>query len=167
MSNIAPFSISRIFDAPRDLLFKVQTQPEHLARWLSPAGFETIHAAMDFRVGGSYHYGIRGPGGMEMWGKQQYREIVPNEKLVHLQSFSDKDGGLGQHPMSPQWPKYMLATTTFEDAGPGKTKLTITWQPYESDETGNAAFDAARDGMVQGFSGTFDKLATYLAELQA
>jgi uncharacterized protein YndB with AHSA1/START domain len=166
MTKVAPFTISRVFDAPRALVYKVQTEAQHLEKWLSPEGFKTIHAAMNFRVGGTYHYGLEGPGGMQMWGKQTFREIVPNEKIVLIQSFSDKDGGITRHPMSPDWPREMLATTTFEDAGDGKTRLTITWEPYNSDDAGNAAFDTARASMEGGFGGTFRKLEAYLADLQ-
>ena len=165
MSQAAPFSISRTFKAPRELVFSVHTSPAHLEKWMSPEGFKTIHAALDFRAGGSYHYGLEGPGGMQMWGKQVFREIEPGKKLVYIQSFSDKEGGLSRHPMSATWPLEMLATVTFEDAGPGQTKVTISWQPYNSDDTGNATFDAARAGMDQGFGGTFAKLEAYLATL--
>lgn len=161
----APFSISRVFNAPRELVFKVHTDARHLEKWLSPEGFKTIHAAMDFRVGGSYHYGLEGPNGMQMWGKQVFREIVPNERLSLIQSFSDKDGGSARHPMSATWPMEMLATTVFEDSDGGGTKVTITWQPWHSDDIGNATFDAARGGMEQGFGGTFAKLDSYLATL--
>jgi uncharacterized protein YndB with AHSA1/START domain len=167
VSQVAPFSISRVLDAPQALVFAVNTDPAHIAHWLSPEGFHTIHADMDFRVGGSYHYGIEGPGGMQMWGKQTYREITPVERLVYIQSFSDKDGGLTRHPMSPDWPLQMLATTTFEAVGPDKTKVTITWQPYEADAAAEAAFEEGRAGMTQGFGGTFAKLEAYLAQLQA
>ena len=167
MSQVAPFSISRVLDAPQALVFAVNTDPAHIAHWLSPEGFHTIHAAMDFRVGGSYHYGIEGPGGLQMWGKQTYREIVPVEKLVYVQSFSDKDGGLKRHPMSPDWPLEMLATTTFESVMLNKTRVTITWQPYNTDAAGEAAFEAGRPGMTQGFGGTFGKLEAYLAQLTA
>jgi uncharacterized protein YndB with AHSA1/START domain len=165
MPQAAPFSISRIFNAPRALVFQVNTKPAHLAHWLSPEGFKSIHTAMDFRVGGTYHYGLEGPGGMQMWGKQVFKEIVPNQKIVLVQSFSDKDGGITRHPMSPAWPAEMLATTTFEDDGPGKTKVTITWAPYNSDEAGHAAFEGGRPSMKQGFEGTFAKLDAYLLTL--
>src|SRR5664279_4147776 len=103
MNPAAPFSITRVVQAPVALVYKVQTESAHLEKWLSPEGFKTIHAAMDFRVGGTYHYGLEGPGGMHMWGLQTFREIVPNEKIVLIQSFSDKDGGLARHPMAPDW----------------------------------------------------------------
>ena len=166
MNTITPFVITREFNAPRFLLWKVQTQAEHLQHWLSPEGFHTIHADMDFRVGGRYFYGIEGPNGMQMWGMQQFLEIVPERKIVYLQSFSDKDGGLGRHPMAPTWPAYMHVTATYEDSSNGGTIYTISWKPHDSDETGIATFDSARDGMNTGFAGTFAKLDAYLLKLQ-
>jgi len=166
MPDLAPFTISRVLNAPRELVYQVHTEVKHLAQWMSPQGFESIKAAQDFRVGGTHHYGLKGPGGMEMWGKQVYLEIVPNEKIVLLQSFSDKDGGLGRHPMAATWPLEMLTTTTFEDLGGGKCKVTVTFLPYKSDDAGRAAFDGARPGMTGGFEGTFRKLEGYLATLQ-
>jgi uncharacterized protein YndB with AHSA1/START domain len=166
MSKAAPFTISRVVDAPRALVYKVQTEAAHLEQWLSPEGFATIHSAMNFAVGGTYHYGLEGPGGMQMWGLQTFREIVPGEKIVFVQSFSNKDGGLTRHPMSPDWPLRMLSTTTFEDAGERKTRITITWAPYDSDEAGETAFDNARGSMQGGFGGTFAKLEAYLEQLQ-
>ena len=163
--SVMPFIISREFHAPRALLWKVQTQAKHLQHWLSPAGFHTIHADMDFRVGGRYHYGIEGPNGLQMWGMQQFLEIEFERRIVHLQSFSDKDGGLSRHPMAPTWPAYMHVTATYEDTASGGTKYTITWQPHESDAQGTATFDSARQGMDTGFAGTFAKLEAYLLTL--
>ena len=163
---MTPFTTSRELDAPRALVYQVHTDPDHLAQWMGPDGFRGIHTAMDLRPGGSHHYGIEGPGGMQMWGKQVFREIAPREKLVYLQSFSDREGGLTRHPMAPTWPLQMLATTTFEDAGPGCTRVTIQWLPHEADEVSNATFDFARAGMEQGFAGMWEKLKAYLAKLQ-
>jgi uncharacterized protein YndB with AHSA1/START domain len=167
MPNIAPYTTTRLLSAPRRLVFDVHTKPEHLAQWLSPPGFQVIHAKMSFVVGGTYHYGLEGPNGMQMWGKQTFREIVPNERLVYIQSFSDKDGGVTRHPASPQWPLEMLATLIFEDAGENKTKLTLSWLPHKADEAENQVFDAARESMDDGFGGMFDNLDIYLAKLQA
>ena len=165
MPPIAPFVLSREFRAPRALLWQVQTQAEHLQHWLSPEGFRTIHADMDFRVGGRYFYGIGGPNGMQMWGLQQFLEIEPERKIAHLQSFSNPEGGLGRHPMAPTWPAYMHVTATYDDS-PDGTGYTISWQPHESDEVGIATFDGARQGMQAGFGGTFAKLDAYLSRIQ-
>ncbi len=51
---------------------------------------------------------------MQLWGKFVYREIVEPEKIILVNSFSDKDGGLTRHPMSPSWPLQLLSTTTFD-----------------------------------------------------
>ena len=61
MLETEAFSISRDLKAPRALVYKVQTDAKHLANWLSPEGFKTPHADMDFRVGGRYHYASKDP----------------------------------------------------------------------------------------------------------
>jgi len=165
MNQPEPFSITRVFAAPRALVYDVHTNPEHLAKWMGPSGFEPIKTTMDLRVGGLHHYGLRGPDGMEMWGRQVFQEIVPGERLVYVQAFSTPDGGLSRHPMSATWPLEMLATVTFDDAGPGQTRLTVSWCPYNADAEASATFDGARAGMEQGFGGMFAKLDAYLATL--
>ena len=167
MPQAEPFVISRVFGAPKALVFEVHTTPEHLRHWLSPAGFINIYTSLDFRSGGHYHYGLQAPDGSQMWGMQRYQEIVPNERITLIQSFSDKDGGVTRHPMADTWPLEMLATTTFESVDDTHTKVTVSWQPHNADDIGNATFDAARDGMTNGFSGTFAKLDEYLATLTA
>jgi uncharacterized protein YndB with AHSA1/START domain len=165
--SVAPFTVSHEFDAPRELVWQVNTQPEHLLKWMGPDGFEGIHTAMDFRPGGTHHYGLRGPGGHEMWGKQVFREIEPGRRLVYLQSFSDKDGNIARHPMAASWPLQMLATASFDDAGPGRTRMTISWVPHDADDAGRATFSAARAGMEQGFAGLWSKLAAFLKTVRS
>lgn len=163
--SIVPFSISRVFNAPRHLVFKMNTDVNHLSKWMSPDGFKTIQASMDFQVGGIYHYGLEGPSAMYMWGKQVFREIVPNERLSYIHSFSDENGGNTRHPMSATWPLEMLATTVFEEIDGNHTRVIITWQPWNSDDIGYATFNEARSGMAQGFSGTFAKLEEHIKSL--
>ena len=166
MPGIKPFTISRVFNAPRELVYQCQVDPARLKHWMGAEGFTSIYVKQDLRVGGKHHYGLKGPDGSEMWGLQTYLEILPNERLVLIQSFSDKDGNLASHPMAPTWPKKMHATISLEDAGPGKTKLTVTWLPYGSDASGDATFDGARAGMEHGWGGTFAKLDAYLLTAQ-
>ncbi len=165
MSDIKPFTVSRIFNAPRALVYKVNTESEHLAKWMGPAGAKVIKTDLRFEVGGIHHYGLELPDGSQMWGKQVYLEIVPLTRIVLIQSFSDKDAGLTRHPMAPTWPLEMLSTTTFADDG-SKTIMTVNWKPYNSDATGIATFDGARDGMTGGFKGMMDTLETYLVSLK-
>lgn len=164
-----PHTVSRIFDAPRDLVWKVNTEAEHLCKWLAPEGFSAIAKSMDFRPGGVYHYAQISPdGGTYMWGKVTYVEITPKDRIVFLQNFSDEDGGIGTHPMAPAWPKTMYSVNTFEDLGNGRTRLTVEWTPVEGSSPAELAmFDGARAGMDGGWKGTFDKLEGYLKQRSA
>lgn len=156
------FVISRVFDAPRPLVFACFTEPERMQHWWGPKGVTIVKSTMDLRVGGTYHYGMQTPGGSVMWGKFVYREIVPPERLVFINSFSDENGGLTRHPMSPDWPLEMLSIFLFEDVGDGKTKFTVKWSPHNASEAERAVFAAGHGSMNQGWTGTLDQLEAYL-----
>jgi uncharacterized protein YndB with AHSA1/START domain len=159
----APFVISRLLDAPRDKVWRAWTEVEHLRQWWGPKGFAVTQCKVDLRPGGIMHYCLRMPDGGEMWGKFVYRDIVKPERLVLIDSFSDKDGGTTVHPMSPDWPREMLTKVTFEAQG-GKTKVTVQWVPVDaSTAIERKAFDEGRDSMKQGWSGTFEQLESYLS----
>jgi uncharacterized protein YndB with AHSA1/START domain len=156
------FVTSRVFDVPRELLWKCFTEARHLKHWWGPKGFKVIAAKIDLRVGGSYHYGLRAPDGTAVWGKFTYREIIPQQKLVFISSFSDEAGAIARHPLHQDWPLEMLSVFSFEDEPGGRTKFTVRWQPYNATPTERQTFEAGRDSMRQGWSGTMDQLATYL-----
>jgi len=159
-----PFIISRVFDAPRDKVWKAWTEAERLKQWWGPKGFKVAQLKLDLRPGGTMHYCLLMPDGKEMWGRFIYREIVRPERLVWINSFSDKDGGLGVHPMAPTWPREMHTTARFEDQG-GKTKVTIEWLPAESaTDLERKTFEEGRDSMQMGWTGTFEQFAGYLAK---
>lgn len=161
---IEDFVISRTFNAPRDLVWKCFTDPERMKEWWGPKGFKVVASKMDLRPGGSYHYGLQSPNGQPMWGKFTYREIVPPEKLVLINSFSDEKCGTTRHPGHESWPLQMLSTFTFEDLPGGKTKFTVRWAPYNATEAEVKTFDSNRNSMTQGWSGTFEQLDAYLAK---
>jgi predicted 3-demethylubiquinone-9 3-methyltransferase (glyoxalase superfamily) len=100
---------------------------------------------------------MRDSSGRVMWAKFVYREIVPSERLVWVHSFSDENGGLTRHPLSPTWPLELLTTVAFEDARGGKTKLTLHWSPLNATAEERKTFDAAHDGMTQGWNASFDR----------
>jgi uncharacterized protein YndB with AHSA1/START domain len=157
------FVISRVFDAPRDKVWKAWTEVERLKQWWGPKGFTVSYCKIDLRPGGVMHYCLRMPDGNEMWGKFVYREIVKPQRLVWINSFSDKDGGTTVHPMSADWPREMLSTATFEEQG-GKTKVTVQWVPVDSStQIERNTFEKGRDSMKQGWGGTFEQFAEYLA----
>jgi uncharacterized protein YndB with AHSA1/START domain len=157
------FVFTRVFDAPRDHVWKAWTDREHLMRWFGPKGVTISSCSMDLRPGGVFHYCMQTPDGHEMWGKWVFREIVAPEKLVLVASFSNAEGGLTRHPMSPDWPLETLSTTTFTEHA-GKTTLTLRWTPHNPMEAERKSFDSGHAGMTQGWGGTMDRLAGYLAQ---
>jgi uncharacterized protein YndB with AHSA1/START domain len=158
------FVMSRDFDVPRALLWECFTDAGRLRQWWGPAGFKVIVSDMDLRVGGTYHYALEMPDGQTMWGLFRYREIDPGKGLVFVSGFSDKDRGLTRHPWSDTWPLSMLTSFEFEDLPGGKTRFTVTWRPLDASEEERNTFDQARSSMVQGWTGTLDKLGSYLAD---
>lgn len=160
----AEFVIERTFDAPRALMWKMWTDPAHLARWWGPKGFTVSHCKVDLRPGGIFHYGLRAPDGLEIWGKFVYREIVAPERMVYVVSFSDADAGITVHPLNPAWPRQILSTTAFAEKD-GKTTVTVRWSPFEATRVEVDTFEAGRESMRQGFTGTFDQLEAYLESL--
>jgi uncharacterized protein YndB with AHSA1/START domain len=163
-STTEPFVISRVLDAPRDLVWKVFTDPQHMKQWWGPKGFTVTASNMDLRPGGTYHYGLKAPDGTPMWGKFVYREITPPERMVFLSSFSDEAGGITRHPMAPKWPLQILSTFTFEDLGADKTKFTVNWRAYNATDEELAIFNNSHASMQQGWSGTMEQLEAYLAK---
>ena len=164
VSELQQFVISRIFDAPRALVWEVFTDAKHLKHWWGPKGFTVIAAKMDFRPGGTFHYALKAPDGAPMWGLFRYREIVPQERMAFINSFSDETGGVTRHPGHMDWPLEMITTFTFEQLPDGKTKFTTRWQPLNATEPEQETFAANHDSMRQGWTGTLDQLAAYLAK---
>ncbi len=157
------FTMSRVFDAPRDLLWQCFTDVERMKQWWGPKGYTVMAAKMDLRVGGTYHYSMKTPDGGAMWGLFTYREIVPQEKLVFVNAFSDEKGGVTRHPMNPNWPQHLLTTFTFEEQPGGGTKFTLRWQALNPTAEEQKTFDEGVASMTQGWGGTLDRLAAYLA----
>jgi uncharacterized protein YndB with AHSA1/START domain len=139
--------ITRVFDAPRSLVYKAWTEPERMAQWLGPHGFASKVIKMDARVGGSYRFYMRSSEGTDHWWQGVHREIVENERLVYTYAWTDADG----NPTRPE----TLVTVTFEALGERKTRLTLRQEVFES--------VTARDLHNGGWSSSLDRLADYLA----
>jgi uncharacterized protein YndB with AHSA1/START domain len=84
--------VTRVFDAPRELVWKAWTDPKYVMQWWGPKGFTAPVCKMDFRVGGKFLYCMRTPDGQEFWNGGEYHEIVPHEKIVSSMYFSDSEG---------------------------------------------------------------------------
>jgi uncharacterized protein YndB with AHSA1/START domain len=139
-------SLTRTFKAPRSLVFKAWTEPEHLARWSGPEGFTTPHHHMDLRVGGRYRACLRAPDGQDHWVQGVYREITSPERLVMTHGWTDAAG----QPTGPE----TVITITFAEKD-GQTLMTFHQAFFDS--------AASRDGHADGWSQSFDRLAEHLA----
>ena len=150
--------ITRIFDAPRELVWKAWTEPERVKRWWGPKDFTAPVIKIDFRVGGVYLYCMRSPEGKDYWSTGVYREIVRLERIVSTDSFADENGNVvpaTYYGMSEDWPLQLLVTVRF-DEHEGKTKLTLRHAGLPAGES--------RDLTESGWNESFDKLAEYLAK---
>lgn len=161
----APFTISRLLNAPRQLVWEVYSQPEHLPNWFGPKGSTMPHSELNFRVGGSFLYSMKTGEGMELWGKWLFQEISAPEKMVLIQHFSDPQGGVTRNPWNPLWPLYTHSTTTLTEQGSNKTLLTLEWSAYQASPEEIAVFEAGYASMTEGWGGTIDGLESYLSLL--
>lgn len=145
------YIVERTFDAPRQLVFDAFSKSDHLEHWWGPKDWTLPVCELDFRVGGSWLYCMRSPTGQESWGRSVYREIVPPEKIVHTDSFVDRDGQVLAG--MPQ----MDITLTFEDLG-DRTRV-VSRTLYATPADLKAVIDM---GMEQGIGETLDRLDAYL-----
>ena len=150
--------ITRIVDAPRELVWKAWTDPESFKKWYGPKGVTTTFAEIDLRVGGKHLNCMRSPEGPEFWYTGTYREVVPMERLVYTDSLADAQGNVvpaTHYGMPAEWPSETLVTVTFQDQG-RKTKMTL--------RHGGIPTGPMSDGAAAGWNGSFDKLAGVLEE---
>ncbi|HEV8497025.1 MAG TPA: SRPBCC family protein [Gemmatimonadaceae bacterium] len=139
---------TRVFDAPRRLVYEAHTNPKHLPNWmLGPEGWTMPVCEIDLRPGGAWHFVWRKADGSEMAMRGTYKEVVPPEKVVTTESW----GG--------DWPETINTLTLTEKDG--KTILTSTIL-YPSKDARDAAL---KTGMKQGMNVSFDRLAAYLQGL--
>jgi uncharacterized protein YndB with AHSA1/START domain len=137
--------MTRVFNAPRNMVFDAFTKPELLKRWFGPRGWTLGVADVDFRVGGGFRFMLRGPDGKEMGMRGEYRELVPPEKSVHMESYDD-------------YPGESQVTGIFQEVN-SKTTLTVTVL-YDSKEVRDAVLQS---GMDHGAAESYDRLSELLS----
>ena len=141
--------ITHIFDAPRELVFKLWTEVEHAKNWMGPRDYPIVHMEGEIRPGGAWRACLRAKDGSEdLWQGGVYREVAAPERLVFTFAWDDDDGRPG---------KETLVTITFAEHE-GKTKMTFHQAPFESVER--------RDGHRGGWNSSFDRLDVYVNDLQ-
>jgi len=138
-------AMTRVFDAPKQMVFDAFSKPELLKRWFGPRGWSLVVCDVDLRVGGGFRFVLRGPDGKEMGMRGVYREIAPPERSVHVETYDD-------------YPGESVVTAVFTEQG-GKTTLTATVS-YPSQEVRDIVL---KTGMEHGAAESYDKLAELLA----
>ena len=141
--------LTRVFDAPRELVFKVWTDPKHVARWWGPHRFTNPVCELDLRPGGAILIHMRGPDGTVYPMTGTYQEIVRPERLVFTSAALDANG----NPMFE-----ILTTVTFAEEG-GKTKQILRARVIK--KTAQAAPYLA--GMEAGWTQSLERLAAYVS----
>jgi uncharacterized protein YndB with AHSA1/START domain len=143
---------TRIFDAPRALVFEMWTDPRHLSRWWGPNGFTTTTSAYDLRPGGVWRFVMHGPDGRDYENRITFEEVVPPERIVYRHG-----GGDDVEPVQ------FRTTVLFEDLG-GKTRLTMRGQFPSAAERDRVIREYGAD---TGLAQTLGRLADYVAERSA
>jgi len=140
---------TRVLDAPRELVWRVWTDPKHLAQWWGPDGFTTTTSAFDARVGGIWRFVMHGPDGRDYENRITYDEIVKPERIVYRHG-----GGDDVEPVQ------FRTIVTFEDLG-GKTRLTMRGEFPSAEERARVIREYGADkGLVQTLARLADHLAT-------
>ena len=157
-NEVERMTVTRVFDAPRELVWKAWTEPKYVMQWWGPQGFSAPVCQMDFRVGGKSLLCMKSPEGQEFWNGIEYHEIIPHEKIVSSMYFADAKGNKvepEQYGMEHEAIDGAYDITLFEDLGDGKTRLTqIGNEPAES---------AKNSGQLEGWNQILDKVAAVIA----
>jgi uncharacterized protein YndB with AHSA1/START domain len=161
--NDVALTVTRLFTAPRAVVYRAWVELERLKEWWGPKGFIWVNATLDLRPGGLFHYQMRSPAGQTMWGKFVFHEIVAPERLVYTSAFSDPQGNTLRHPASPTWPLEILNTITFSEAGEA-TEVTLRGVPFNATDEERQTFLGANKNVQQGLKGTLDQLDEYLLQ---
>lgn len=162
MNKRNEFVITRIFNAPRELVWKAWTEPQSLEQWWGPKGFTIRVSKFDLKPGGIFHYRMKAADAPAMWGKFVYREIDAPGKLVYVNSFSDAEGNIVRPPFDQNWPKEILNTLSLTEQDE-KTKLVLRSRPIDATDEERKTFEDNFASMDQGFGSTFGQLEEYLA----
>lgn len=149
--------VTRVFDAPRELVFEAWTRPEYVKRWWGPKGFTTPFCEIDLRPGGTFLRCMRSPEGEDFWVVGVFREIIVPERLVFTDSFADAEGRSvpdSDYGSRPDVPVGRLVTVTFEELT-GSTSVTVRHDGLRP--------GAERDLVGQGWASGLESLAAYVA----
>ena len=160
------FEKERVFQAPLDRVWKAWSERDQLAKWWGPKGCTLEVLLLEFREGGFLHYAMRFESAPPMWGRFNYREIVPNERIVWLNSFANEKGGIARAPFSDLCPLEIKNSVAFAEQE-GTTRMTLHAEPFgaSAEEVKYFAELCCSGSLEQGYRGTFDQLADHLGQI--
>lgn len=165
MSDLPEYILDRVFDAPREMVWRAWTDPELIPRWYGP-GVDTIIHKYDLKPGGVWLNEMKW-GDNSMLSKAVFKEIAPLERLVwHHHSSTDSEWNTVSNPKMPDWPRVLLTTVTFEDEG-DKTNVRLVQIPIDPTEAEIACFSKMMTGMDKGWGSGYAIMDELFVELQA
>lgn len=156
------FTIQRSFSAPIDRVFDAWADPVQMARWSGPEGTQVTVLSGTIATGATLHARSDAADGGVLHTLCDYRTVDRPDHLVYDQSFADADGNVVPCPFFDAWPATLRTDIRFE-AVEGGTRITLRWIPIDPTAEQAASFVAAMESMTGGWSGSFDKLDSYLA----
>ena len=157
------FEITRVFKAKRDRVWEAWNQADQLEQWWGPKGCSIEIRRFEFRPGGFLHYAMKFADAPTMWGRFNYREIVVHERIVWLNSFSNEKCGITRAPFSEFCPLEIENFVTFTERA-GTTIVSLRAEPFGEVAEERKYFEDLRSSLEQGYGGTFEQLADYLAK---
>lgn len=160
------FVITRVFHAPRDLVWKTWSEADEMQSWWGPKGCTIELRTFDFRPGGFFHYAMRFPDRSRMWGRFLYCDIAPQERIAWLNSFSNEGCGITRAPFDALIPLEILNEVTLIEKA-GKTTVTLRASPHGAEANEVGFFQGMFASLNEGYGGTLDKLAARLAAKRA
>ncbi len=159
------FTCTHTFSAPLARVWALWTEEAQIAAATAPPGGSFTSPVFELRVGGLHHYCSRTAEGVETWGLRRYTAITPGVRLAWEQSFSDASGAVTRPPMAPAFPARIQSTLDLEDAGEGRTRVTLRWESLDATPDEESFFASIHEGMRGGWAHTFAGLDAYLARV--
>ena len=146
--DVHELSFTRIIAAPRTAVYRCWTEPDLMKQWFTPPPFTTTHVETDVRPGGSSLVVMRSPDGQEFPNRGVYLDVVPNERLVFTDAYTQA--------WMPSAKPFMTAILTFEDDGEGQTKYTATVRHWTAEDCETHK----QMGFFEGWGKATDQLET-------
>jgi uncharacterized protein YndB with AHSA1/START domain len=147
-------TIQRVFNLSVDIAWKAWTNPESFKKWWGPVGYSCPSCSMDVRAGGRFLNCMRSPNGTDVWGTGIYKEVIPQKKLVYIDSFADSKGNIvsSTYYHLPELPLEVLVTVKFEEVA-GKTTMILQHNGLPAEMA---------DECIKSWQSSFDKLEANL-----